>query len=326
MRYEELKAILAKNNDVEEIEMRQVYAQTMKQMFGENEKVLALDADLLFASGMRENWHNFPDRVFECGIAEANMFGVAAGLSKEGFIPFIHTFAAFATRRALDQLYMSCAYSLLNVKVMGSDPGIASALNGGTHAGNEDIGHIRSIPGISIVEPTDSTMLHWAIREAADKHGIFYIRMFRMKANKIYEENSQFTLGKAVKLREGSDLTIIASGLEVLEALKAADTLAKEGISARVLDMFTIKPIDEEAIVQAAEETGAIVTAENHNMIGGLGSAVAEVLATKSPAPLERIGINEVFGEVGPIDYLRRRFELTDEDIVKKAKTILSRK
>ena len=326
MRYEELKQILAKNNDVEEIEMRQVYAQTLKQLFETNEKVIALDADLLFASGMRKNWALYPDRVIECGIAEANMFGVAAGLSKEGMIPFVHTFSSFASRRALDQLYMSCAYSQLNVKVLGSDPGISSALNGGTHAGNEDIGFLRPIPGITIVEPTDSTMFQWVLNEVVDKYGIFYIRMFRMKAVKIYEEGSSFELGKAVKLREGKDLTIITSGLQVAESLKAADSLAEEGISARVLDMLTIKPIDEDSIVQAAEETGAIVTAENHNIIGGLGSAVAEVLGEKCPTPLERIGINELFGEVGPVDYLRSRFELTQKDIVNKAKAVLARK
>lgn len=326
MRYEKLNEILAQINDVEEIEMRQVYAQTLKQKFETNEKVIVLDADLLFASGMRANWAQYPDRIIECGIAEANMIGVAAGLSKEGMIPFVHTFSSFASRRVLDQLYMSCAYSQLNVKVLGSDPGIASSLNGGTHAGNEDIGHLRPIPGITIVEPTDSTMFRWVLNEAVEKYGVVYIRMFRMKAVKIYEEGSTFTLGKAAKLRDGKDLTIIASGLEVPEALKAADKLAEEGISARVLDMFTIKPIDVESIVQAAEETGAIVTAENHNVIGGLGSAVAEVLVEHCPTPMERIGINELFGEVGPVDYLRERFELTSDDIARKAKAVLLRK
>ena len=321
-----MEIILAKNNVVEEVEMRQVYGQTLSELFGKDERVVALDADLLFASGMRQNWTNYPDKVIQCGIAEQNMLGLAAGLSKEGRIPFVHTFAAFASRRALDQLYMSCAYSGLNVKVMGSDPGVTAAINGGTHAGNEDIGHLRSIPKITIVEPTDSTMFRWLIETVAEEYGIHYVRMFRMKAVQIYEKGSKFTLGKAINLREGKDVTIIASGIEVAEAIKASDELAKEGISARVLDMFTIKPIDAEAIIKAAKETGAIVTAENHNVIGGLGSAVAEVLAEHYPAPLERIGINELFGEVGPVDYLKKRFQLTHEDIAKKAKAVIKRK
>jgi len=289
--------ILSKQNVLEEIEMRQVYAQTLREMFDNKEPVVALDADLMFASGMRAIWPKYPENVFECGIAESNMLGVAAGLSKEGKIPFVHSFGVFCSRRALDQIYMSCSYSKLNVKVVGSDPGIAAALNGGTHAANEDIGHLRPIPEITIVEPTDSTMFKEVLKLAAKTYGVFYIRMFRMKATKIYEEGSEFELGKAVQLRDGKDVTIIASGLEVPEALKAADMLTADGISSRVLDMFTIKPIDEEAIIKAARETGAIVTAENHSITGGLGSAVAEVLAEKCYAPLERIGIKNIFGE-----------------------------
>jgi transketolase len=318
--------ILSKQNVIEDVEMRQVYREVLAQKFEAKEPVVALDADLMFASGMRPNWFKYPENVFECGIAEANMLGVAAGLSKEGKIPFVHTFGVFSSRRALDQIYMSCAYGKLNVKIMGSDPGISAALNGGTHAANEDIGHLRPIPEIIIVEPTDSTMFKAVLDMAIKTYGVFYIRMFRMKAVKIYEEGTRFELGKAVQIRDGKDVTIIASGMEVAEAIKAADMLKAEGISARVLDMFTIKPIDEQAIVKAAKDTGAIVTAENHNVTGGLGSAVAEVLTATCYAPLERVGIQNIFGEVGPVDYLRERFELTAKDIALKAKKAIARK
>lgn len=321
-----MKPIVSSTHETETVEMRAVYAKTMTELFAENPKIICLDADLMYASGMRDVWTKHPENVIECGVAEANMVGVGAGLAKEGWVPFMHTFAAFSTRRALDQFYMSCAYSGLNVKLLGSDPGIASALNGGTHSGIEDIAHVRPIPTLTIIDPADSTMFKWVLRTAAETEGLFYIRMFRTQATKIYEEGSVFELGKAVTLRDGKDVTIISAGIEVAEALQAADLLEKEGVSARVLDMFTIKPIDEDAIVSAAKETGAIVTAENHSIIGGLGGAVAEVLAEKYPAPLERIGIRDVFGEVGPLPYLKKQFELTAEDIVKKAKVVMARK
>lgn len=321
-----MEILLAKQNVVEDIQMRQVYGATLKEMFDEGKPVVALDADLMFASGIRANLSKYPENVFECGISEANMFGVAAGLSLEGRIPFAHSFGVFCSRRALDQIFMSGAYAKLNVKVVGSDPGVAAGINGGTHSANEDVAIMRVIPGMNIVEPSDSTMFKEILKLAADTYGMFYIRMFRMNAVKIYEDGSKFELGKAVKLRDGKDVTIIAAGLEVIEAIKAADILKSEGISARVLDMFTIKPIDEKAILEAAKETGAIVTAENHNIIGGLGGAVAEFLSENSMVPMERIGIKDIFGEVGPVDWLKKRFELTAEDIVKKAKKVISRK
>ena len=321
-----MEILLAKQNAAEDIQMRQVYGTTLKGMFDQGKPVVALDADLMFASGMRGNLPKYSENVFECGISEANMFGVAAGLSVEGKIPFAHTFGVFCSRRAFDQIFMSGAYAKLNIKVVGSDPGVGAGINGGTHAANEDVAVMRVIPGMTIVEPTDSTMFKEVLNLAANTYGMFYIRMFRMNAVKIYEEGSKFEIGKAVKLRDGKDVTIIAAGLEVIEAIKAADILKSEGISARVLDMFTIKPLDEKAILDAAKETGAIVTAENHTVIGGLGGAVAEFLAENYLVPMERIGIKDIFGEVGPIDWLKKRFELTAEDIVKKAKKAISRK
>lgn len=318
--------ILAKENGIEELEMRQVYAGTITDLIDAGEPVMALDADLMRAIGLLPYQKDYPDRIIDCGIAEANMMGIAAGLSLEGFVPFPHSFAVFSSRRSIDQVFMSGAYAKLNVKVVGSDPGICAGLNGGTHQAFEDVALMRSIPGMTIIEPTDSAMVRDLTIQAAKTYGMFYIRMNRLKVEKIYEEGSSFEIGKAVELRDGCHATIIAAGREVIEALHAADLLEQEGIRVRVLDMFTIKPIDQEAVIRAAKETGAIVTAENHNIIGGLGSAVAEVLAEHCPAPMERVGVQDEFGEVGPVSWLKERFGLTAEKIAEKVRTAVSRK
>jgi transketolase len=321
-----VKVILSSNNSPEEVEMRKVYIETLIGLAEKNCQVMTLEADLMSCVGTKAFGERYPDRYINCGIQEANMFGIAAGLSATGKIPYAHTFAPFCTRRACDQIFMSCAYAKLNVKIIGSDPGITAALNGGTHMPFEDVGIMRTIPGMAVIEPTDTVMLRDMITKISEKYGTHYIRMARRTVTKVYEAGSKFEIGKAVQIRDGSDLTIIAAGFCVAEAIKAAAILAKQGISARVIDMFTIKPIDKEAIVKAAAETGAIVTAENHNIINGLGSAVAEVLAENRPIPLERVGVQDVFGEVGPVDYLAERFELTARDIVKKAERVLKRK
>lgn len=318
--------ILAKDNGLEEQEMRQVYARTIVDLIEDKEPVMALDADLMRAIGLLPYQKDHPDRIVDCGIAEANMMGIAAGLSLEGFVPFPHSFAVFSSRRSIDQVFMSGAYAKLNVKVVGSDPGVSAGLNGGTHQAFEDVALMRCVPGMTIIEPTDCAMVRDLTIQAAKTYGMFYIRMNRLKAEKIYEEGSVFEIGKAVKLREGRDVTIIAAGREVIEAVRAADLLEAEGIHARVLDMFTIKPIDQEAVIDAARETGAIVTAENHNIIGGLGSAVAEVLAEHMPAPMERVGVQDEFGEVGQAPWLKERFGLTAGDIAEKVRTVISRK
>jgi transketolase len=321
-----VKVILSSNNSPEAVEMRKVYIETLIGLAEENRQVMTLEADLMSCVGTKAFGARFPDRYINCGIQEANMFGVAAGLSATGKIPFAHTFAPFCTRRACDQIFMSCAYAKLNVKIIGSDPGITAALNGGTHMPFEDVGIMRTIPGMAVIEPTDTVMLRDIITKVSEEYGTHYLRMARRIVTKIYEAGSAFEIGKAVLIRDGSDLTIIAAGYCVAEAIKAAAILATQGISARVLDMFTIKPIDKEAIIKAATETGAIVTAENHNILGGLGSAVAEVLAENRPIPMERVGVQDVFGEVGPIDYLAKRFGLTAGHIVKKAEQVLGRK
>ncbi len=317
---------ITENNVKEEKMMREVYCQTLIKLAQENEKIVVLDADLMNSMGMIPFLKAFPERAFNCGVQEANMIGVAAGLSVQGKIPYAHTFGPFATRRCCDQVFMSGAYAKANVRIIGSDPGVTAAYNGGTHMPFEDMGIMRNIPEMTVIEPTDSVMLKDIIQQLATRYGVFYIRLLRKNAVKIYADGSTFEIGKAVKLRDGNDVTIFASGIMVDVALKAENILREQGISVRVMNMFTLKPIDEEAISTCARETGAIVTAENHNVINGFGSAVAEVLAEHIPTPMERVGVQDIFGEVGSVDYLQKRFELTEHDIVKKAEKVLERK
>lgn len=306
--------------------MRDVYAATLMELAEKDSRIVILDADLMNSIGTVPFAKKYPERTFNCGIQEANMIGAAAGMSAVGLIPFTHTFACFSSRRAADQVFMSCAYAELNVKMIASDPGITAAYNGGTHMALEDLGIMRSIPGLTIVEPVDSVMLADVLKQAAAVKGNFYIRLLRKMAVKIYEEGSTFQIGKAVTLREGTDVTIFASGICTADALTAADILATQNIQAQVINPFTIKPIDAEGITEAVKKTGAAVTVENHNIIGGLGSAVAEVLSEYCPAPLERVGVRDTFGEVGPVDYLKKRFQMTPDDIVRSALKAIRKK
>ena len=306
--------------------MRDIYCATLIDMAEKDPRVVAIDADLMVAMGMVPFSKQFPERMFNCGVQEANMMGIAAGLSATGKIPFAHTFGPFATRRSFDQIFISAAYAKLNVRIVGSDPGITAAFNGGTHMSFEDMGLMRSIPDAVIMEPTDGVMLENLLRQVKDLYGICYIRLLRREPMRIYEEGSEFEIGKGITLRDGSDLTIITSGILVSESLDAAEMLEKEGISARVVNIFTWKPVDKDLIAECAEQTGAIVVAENHSIFNGLGSAVAEVLAETVPAPIERIGSRDKFGEVGTVDYLIKAFEMTAQDIAAKAKKVLKRK
>ena len=307
-------------------EMRTVYCETMIALAKEDPRIVDVEADLTGAHGMKPLKAAYPERSFNVGIAEANMVGVAAGLSACGKIPFVHSFATFASRRCFDQIAISVCYAGLNVKIVGSDPGVGAELNGGTHMALEDMGIMRTLPGMTVFEPTDSVQLRKALPAVARHEGPVYIRLFRRKAEKVFDDDYVFTLGKADLLRDGSDVTIIASGVCVANALQAAAMLAGEGVSARVLNMHTVKPVDAEAVLRAAEETGAVVTAENHSVIGGLGSAVAEVLAEGRPAPLERVGVKDHFGQVGKAPYLMGVFGITPADIAKAARKALARK
>ncbi len=307
-------------------EMRAYFSEKMIELANANESIMFLGADLVGTVSMGNFLKTFPERGLNVGIAEANMAGVAAGLSLTGKVPFVYSFGPFATRRCYDQVFLSCAYAKANVKIIGSDPGVCAAFNGGTHMPFEDVGIMRNIPEITILEPADGLSLQWALEAAAKQYGIFYIRIVRKGGPKVYEAGSTFEIGKAAKLREGKDVTLIASGIMVAEALKAADKLAEAGVSARVLDMFTIKPIDKQAIIDAVADTGCIVTCENHSIINGLGSAVSEVVVGNAPAPVEMVGVKDVFGEVGPENYLRERFGLTPDKIVEAAERVIARK
>mgnify|MGYP004534148253 CR=1 FL=1 len=306
--------------------MRDAYCGALMDMAKTNRNIVALDADLVSSSGMKNFFKEYPDRAIQCGIAEANMIGIAAGLSLTGKVPFAHSFGTFASRRVADQIFISASYAKLNVRIIGSDPGVTAAYNGGTHMPFEDMGMLRTIPEITLIEPADPVALDDIVRQLADVWGVYYIRMARKNVMGIYEKGSTFEIGKGNVLRNGGDVTIIASGIMVAEALKAADMLAELGVSARVVDMFTWKPIDAQLVARCAEDTGAIVTAENHNTIGGLGSAVAEAAVKSVPCPIEMVGSNDQFGQVGTEAYLRQAYNLTAEAIVEAAKRAIERK
>ncbi|UZW13634.1 transketolase family protein [Clostridium pasteurianum] len=321
-----MSIILAEENVADSKAMRDAYAETLIDLAEKDERVVVLDADLMSSMGMKPFAKKYPERTFNVGIAEANMIGVASGLSLTGKIPFAHTFGVFASRRACDQVAISGSYQKANIRIVGSDPGITAAYNGGTHQTYEDLGIMRGIPEMTVMEPTDVTMLKDILRQVKDKYGMYYIRLVRKTSTKIYEEGSTFEIGKAVEVVEGNDATVIASGLLVAEAIKAAKILKDKGISIRVLNMFTIKPIDKEAIIKSARETGAIVTAENHNILNGLGSAVAEVLGENAPVPMERIGMRDCYGEVGSVDYLKDKYGLNFSNIVEQVEKVIKRK
>lgn len=310
----------------DEKEVRQVMAAGLVEAARKDDRIVVLDADLMSCHSTKCFLEAFPERFINVGIAEANLIGVAAGMAAFGKIPFAFSFAPFATRRCYDQIFISVAYSKLPVKIVGSDPGVMAEANGGTHMPFEDMSIMRAIPKMVCFEPTDATMLAKAIPQIIDYPGAVYIRMFRKKAEKIYDDSLDFELGKAVTLKEGKDVTLVASGIMVGRALKAAEELAAEGITARVVNVHTWKPIDEDAIVESVKATGAVVTCENHSTYGGLGSAVAEVVVEKCPAPMEFIGVKNSFGEVGKEAYLSEKFGLTVADIVAAAKKAIARK
>ena len=306
--------------------MRDAYCNTLMDLAEVRKDIVVLDADLVSSSGMKPFFKAFPDRAIQCGIAEANMIGVAAGLSLTGKVPYCHSFGPFASRRVCDQIFISAAYAKLNVRIIGSDPGVTAAYNGGTHMPFEDMAVLRAIPEITLLEPCDPVALADLTRQLADTYGVYYIRMARKNAIGVYELGSTFEIGKGNVLRNGTDVTIIASGIMVAEALEAASALALEGVSARVVDMFTWKPIDQDLIARCGEETGALVTAENHNIYGGLGSAVAEAAAKTVPVPIEMVGTDDRFGQVGTESFLRAEYRLNAAHIVEAAKQAIERK
>ena len=302
---------------MERLEMRAVYAQTLIDLARSNPDIVVLDADLMKANGTAAFAKAFPDRAFNAGVAEANMVGVAAGLSAAGRVPFASTFGCFASRRAFDQFFLSANYARLNVKLMGTDPGVTAKFNGGTHMPFEDLVLMRAVPGLAIVEPSDQVSLAAFVRIAAATYGCFYLRMPRGAVDVLYPDGESFEVGKAKVLRSGSDVAILALGaLMAGEALKAAVSLAAKGVSARVIDMLSLKPLDKEAVLAAARETGRIVSCENGQASGGLAGAIAEtILEAGLSVKYARVGVADEFGEVGTQEYLQERFGLTASHI-----------
>jgi len=307
-------------------DLRDIYTDLLIKYAKENENLVIVEADLMTALGTKRFAKTFPEKTINVGVAEANMIGVAAGLSNMGKIPFTHSFTPFATRRVFDQVMLSVAYSKLNVKMVGSDPGVVAQLNGGTHMSFEDVGIMRNIPTMTIFEPVDGVQLHNMFPKIMKHYGPLYIRLLRKGFDPIFDENQEFELGKATPIKDGKDVTIFATGIMVSEALKARLSLEEQGISVSVVNIHTVKPIDQECIVREAKKTGAIVVAENHNIINGLGSAVAEVLGEQWPTPMERVGVKDMFGEVGKLPYLMERYELTAKHIESAVLRVLARK
>lgn len=296
--------------------LRETYVDSLIEYAKKDERIVIVEADLMKAAGTGRFADEFPDRTINVGIQEANMIGVAAGMSAMGKIPFTHTFTPFSTRRVCDQVTLSVAYAGLNVKIMGSDPGVTAELNGGTHMSMEDIAIMRNIPNMVIYEPVDSAQLRKAFPQIIEHDGPVYIRLLKRNAVQIFDDNSEFELGKGTVLKEGKDVTIIASGIMVAEALNAEKVLEEMGIDAEIINIHSIKPLDEDLVLQSAKKTGAVVTAENHSVINGLGSAVAEFLSENYPVPVQRVGVKDHFGEVGLTNFLKEKYGLTSKEIV----------
>lgn len=305
---------------------REAYGQALEELGAVRQDVVVLDADLSKSTKTSVFQAKYPESFFNAGIAEQNLMGLAAGFAAAGKVPFASTFAVFATGRAYDQIRNSICYPRLNVKIAATHAGITVGEDGGSHQALEDINLMRGLPNMTVLVPADGPEAKNAVKAAADYEGPVYIRLGRSGVPTITDADVPFVIGKGRVMREGADVTLIGCGMMVAKALEAADVLAAEGVNAAVIDMSTIKPIDRELIVEWAKKTGAIVTAEEHNVIGGLGSAVAEVLVEEVLVPMERVGIEDVFGESGTGGELVEKYRLTAEHIVEKAKRAIARK
>lgn len=307
--------------EVKKIATREAYGNALAELGREADNLIVLDADLAAATKTEVFRKEFPDRHIDCGIAEANMIGIAAGLASTGKVPFVSSFAMFAAGRAYEQVRNSVGYPHLNVKIGATHAGISVGEDGASHQCNEDLALMRVIPGMTVINPSDAVEAREAVRAAYAMDGPVYLRFGRLAVPVINDrEDYHFEIGKGVTLKDGKDLTIVATGLCVSESLEAAKMLAELGIDARVINIHTIKPLDEELILKAAKETGRIVTVEEHSVIGGLGGAVAEVLSEKCPTKLLRIGMEDVFGESGPATELIEKYGLDAKGICRKIK------
>ncbi len=305
--------------EIPEKEITQIFNETMEEMLKSDPKVVYLDADLMGSLKTSSLWKKYPKQVFNTGIQEANMVGVAAGLYLAGFTPFIHSFTPFATRRVFDQLFISVAYAHKSIRVIGSDVGIAATFNGGTHMCFEDVAMIRTVPDACIIDVSDGVMFSKLLKESKNYTGLCYFRTARRGVSDIYCASEEFEIGKGKILIDGIDVTIIATGLQVSQALEAARLLKDQGVSARVIDIVTIKPLDIKLIIESARKTGAIVTTENHNVEGGLGDAVASAVAAAYPVPVLKNGVMDTFGQVGGEPFLREQFKMRSCDIAELA-------
>ena len=312
--------------DVIKTATREGYGKALVELGEKNPNVLVLDADLAAATKTGAFKKAFPDRFIDTGIAESNMMGVAAGLSTAGFTVFASSFAMFSAGRAFEQVRNTIGYPHLNVKIGATHAGISVGEDGASHQCCEDIALMRSIPGMVIINPADDIEARAAVFAAAEYEGPVYMRFGRLAVPRIFDENYKFEIGKAVTLREGTDVTIIATGLMVNEAIQAADALKAEGISVELINMHTIKPLDKEAVVKAAKKTGCIVTAEEHNVIGGLGDAICDAVCGEYPVPVVKVGVEDTFGKSGPAVDLLHIFGLDAANIIAKAKVAIDRK
>lgn len=299
---------------------REAYGIALAELGKTNDKIVALDADLSKSTKSADFQKEFPERFFNVGIAEQNMMGMAAGMSMVGLIPFASTFAMFATGRAFEQVRNSIAYPKANVKIVGSHSGLTVGEDGATHQALEDIALMRSIPNMVVIVPSDATETTAAIKAAAEHYGPVYIRTGRMAVEDVHPNGVDFKIGRGEVLADGKDVAIIATGIGVKMALDAAEELKKDGVNARVINLSTIKPIDEELIIKAAKECGKIVTVEEHNIIGGLGSAVAEVVSQSHPVIVRRVGVHDQFGQSGKPNDLLENYGLNKEAVIQAAK------
>ena len=308
------------------IATRDAYGETLAELGAENSNIVALDADLSGSTKTGVFAKKFPERFFNMGIAEANMVGTAAGLAAVGKIPFVSTFAIFAVGRAWEQVRQSVAYPKANVKIVATHGGVTVGEDGGSHQSVEDIAIMRAVPNMTVIVPADGIETKGAIRAAAAYKGPVYVRLGRNKVPTIFPPDHRFEIGKGCEMRAGHDMTFVTTGLMTAPAIAAAEVLEKEGISARVVHIATIKPIDQEIVLKAARETGAIVTAEEHSIVGGLGGAVAELLVEGHPVPVKRVGVHDRFGTSGKAEELLKYFGLTSEDLVEAAREIVQKK
>lgn len=314
------------NGEKDTVLFKELLGKTIPELAAQDEDIIYLDADLMGCIGTAKWAAANPTRGINCGISEANMVGTACGLAASGFRPIVHTFGPFASRRVFDQVFLSAGYAGNDITIIGTDPGVCAAFNGGTHMPFEDIALYRTIPTATIIDMTDAAMFKDVFKKLPYLPGVKYVRVGRKSGPAVYADGSTFEIGKGNVLREGKDVTIIACGIMVAMALEAANRLAEEGINASVIDMFTVKPIDKKLVIEYAKKTGAIVTAENHSANGGLTEAVCRAVADECPVPVKHVAIDDLYGQVGPQNFLEKTYDLTPEHIIAEVKAAIERK